>query len=121
MPKDMRWLISPTALSALLLVLLVASACQSSSEAAQHLSSGCADRRRLALTFDDGPNPPSTERIVSLLAEASVRAMFFDESEAVQGHPEIAWSGPAASIGMGSHSFSNSNHPGSAPGQVFAN
>src|SRR5437870_9164585 len=110
MPKDMRWLISPTALSALLLVLLVASACQSSSEAAQHLSSGCADRRRLALTFDDGPNPPYTERIVGLLAEASVRATFFDEGEAVEARPEIVWSEAAAGMAVGSHSFSHSNH-----------
>jgi peptidoglycan/xylan/chitin deacetylase (PgdA/CDA1 family) len=33
--------------------------------------------RRVALTFDDGPNPPLTEEVVAILGRAGVRAAFF--------------------------------------------
>jgi peptidoglycan/xylan/chitin deacetylase (PgdA/CDA1 family) len=38
---------------------------------------GVGDGRRLALTFDDGPNPASTPRFVEALAARGVRATFF--------------------------------------------
>jgi peptidoglycan/xylan/chitin deacetylase (PgdA/CDA1 family) len=39
--------------------------------------SGVSDRRHVALTFDDGPDPASTPRFLDLLASRDVRATFF--------------------------------------------
>ena len=38
---------------------------------------GRRDVARVALTFDDGPNPPCTEQVLEILAKAGVRATFF--------------------------------------------
>ena len=35
------------------------------------------DRRVVALTFDDGPNPPYTDRLLDVLAKHNVKATFF--------------------------------------------
>ena len=42
----------------------------------------------VALTFDDGPNPPFTDQIVEYLHGAHVRATFFVVGKAVQAHPD---------------------------------
>src|SRR4029077_19056191 len=42
----------------------------------------------VALTYDDGPNPPYTDQIVEYLHGQHVRATFFDVGVAVQAHPE---------------------------------
>jgi len=38
---------------------------------------GRRDQAKVALTFDDGPNPPRTEQVLEILARAGVRATFF--------------------------------------------
>lgn len=38
---------------------------------------GRRDIPRVALTFDDGPNPPRTEEVLAILADADVRGTFF--------------------------------------------
>lgn len=38
---------------------------------------GRRDQAKVALTFDDGPNPPRTDQILEILAAANVRATFF--------------------------------------------
>ena len=43
----------------------------------------------VALTFDDGPNPPYTDEIVDYLHRAHVPATFFVVGKAVQAHPDI--------------------------------
>lgn len=44
----------------------------------------------VALTFDDGPSPASTPRILDLLKDAAVTASFFMIGEQVRRHPELA-------------------------------
>lgn len=44
----------------------------------------------IALTFDDGPYPRSTRRILRILKEEGVTATFFVKGENVLAHPEIA-------------------------------
>jgi peptidoglycan/xylan/chitin deacetylase (PgdA/CDA1 family) len=46
--------------------------------------------RRVALTFDDGPNPDATPRILDVLAAEGVRATFFLLGKHVERWPEIA-------------------------------
>src|SRR5687767_13377151 len=42
-----------------------------------------------ALTFDDGPNPVATPRLLDLLAAHNARATFFVVGEAAVRHPGI--------------------------------
>jgi peptidoglycan/xylan/chitin deacetylase (PgdA/CDA1 family) len=74
---------------------------------AEHFSNGCEQGRRIALTFDDGPNPPWTGRILDILAQHDARATFFLEGEAVSAHPEIARGEPYAGMAVGAHSLSH--------------
>jgi peptidoglycan/xylan/chitin deacetylase (PgdA/CDA1 family) len=48
-----------------------------------------AGRRRLALTFDDGPNPEHTPALLRILKEKGVRATFFVVGREVEEHPEL--------------------------------
>ena len=52
----------------------------------------CRARRgsaRLALTFDDGPHPETTRRVLAALASTRHRATFFVLGEKVERHPEV--------------------------------
>jgi peptidoglycan/xylan/chitin deacetylase (PgdA/CDA1 family) len=49
---------------------------------------GVADR--LALTFDDGPDPAVTPRVLEQLAAAGARATFFVRADRLRAHPELA-------------------------------
>lgn len=44
---------------------------------------------RVYLTFDDGPNPKNTERILDILAEYGIKATFFSVGSYVERYPEI--------------------------------
>lgn len=44
----------------------------------------------VALTFDDGPHPDATPRILECLAEHNVPATFFMVGRQVEAHPEVA-------------------------------
>ena len=45
--------------------------------------------KRVALTFDDGPNPYYTEPLLAGLSERGVKATFFLLGKEVESHPEI--------------------------------
>jgi peptidoglycan/xylan/chitin deacetylase (PgdA/CDA1 family) len=47
------------------------------------------DRKVVALTFDDGPNPDATPRILDTLAEKGVRATFFILGSHAERWPEL--------------------------------
>jgi len=44
----------------------------------------------VALTFDDGPDPVSTPRLLAALRRAELRATFFDVGERVAEYPQLA-------------------------------
>lgn len=54
------------------------------------LVDGPSDEKVVALTFDDGPNPPYTDRILDVLAQERVHATFFLVGRAVAAYPEVA-------------------------------
>jgi len=91
----------------LFVVLAGASACASAARA-QHVSAGCGRSRRIALTFDDGPNPPFTPQLLDELRAGRARATFFDEGEAAQADPADVRREVADGMAIGSHSFSHS-------------
>lgn len=64
-----------------------------------------AQGRTFALTFDDGPNPPDTLRLLDVLGELAVPAVFCLVGEQVRTHPEVAARVAAAGHLLGNHSL----------------
>ncbi|GAB4082274.1 polysaccharide deacetylase family protein [Modestobacter muralis] len=62
----------------------------------------------VALTFDDGPHPDSTPRVLDRLAELGVVATFFCVGRNAAAHPAIVRRALAEGHAVGSHS---STHP----------
>lgn len=67
-----------------------------------HLSMG-----EIALTFDDGPHPTRTPRILQILANAGIKANFFEIGRNAVAHPEIAKMVVTAGHIVGSHTWSH--------------
>ena len=61
----------------------------------------------IALTFDDGPDPVWTPRILAVLARHGAHATFFQVGSRVNEHPEVARQVVAAGSEIGSHTFSH--------------
>lgn len=70
---------------------------------------GRPDGNRLALTFDDGPHPEFTPRVLDALGEAGVRATFFVLGSQVEQHPQIVEAMIAAGHELGNHTYSHAN------------
>jgi peptidoglycan/xylan/chitin deacetylase (PgdA/CDA1 family) len=75
---------------------------------AGNVSRGNGCRRVVALTFDDGPNPPYTQEIVDVLKRENVPATFFVEGEAAAAAPLDVEMLKDAGMAVGSHSYSHS-------------
>ncbi len=69
---------------------------------------GPRDRRRVALTFDDGPDPEVTPAVLDALAAHGVRATFFAIGQALDAHPQIARRVAAEGHELGNHSWRHS-------------
>jgi len=67
------------------------------------------DPGQIALTYDDGPNDPHTQRLLDLLAEHHVQATFFLIGQYVRRRPEIARAIHDAGHPIGNHSYSHPN------------
>ena len=65
--------------------------------------------RRLALTFDDGPDPDWTPRVLDVLAAAGVRATFFLIGERAARAPEVVRRIAAEGHEIANHSWSHRN------------
>jgi peptidoglycan/xylan/chitin deacetylase (PgdA/CDA1 family) len=63
--------------------------------------------RRIALTFDDGPDPEWTPRVLDTLAAADVRATFFLVGERACRAPALVRALAAAGHEIGNHSWSH--------------
>ena len=63
----------------------------------------------LALTFDDGPNPAWTPKLLDVLANHDLRATFFLLGGRAQASPELVRSIAAAGHLIGNHSWSHPN------------
>jgi peptidoglycan-N-acetylglucosamine deacetylase len=65
--------------------------------------------KKLALTYDDGPNDPHTLRLLEVLAKHQVRATFFLIGRYVKQRPEIAREIVRGGHTIGNHTFSHPN------------
>jgi cellulose synthase/poly-beta-1,6-N-acetylglucosamine synthase-like glycosyltransferase/peptidoglycan/xylan/chitin deacetylase (PgdA/CDA1 family) len=73
-----------------------------------------APRRRIALTFDDGPDPKWTPRVVAMLKRMRVPATFFVLGSQVVRHPEIVRAVHESGFQIGNHTFSHADLAGIA-------
>jgi peptidoglycan/xylan/chitin deacetylase (PgdA/CDA1 family) len=69
---------------------------------------GPRDRDRVALTFDDGPDPEVTPLVLDALAKHDTRATFFAIGKSLAAHPQLARDIAAAGHELGNHSWRHS-------------
>jgi peptidoglycan-N-acetylglucosamine deacetylase len=68
------------------------------------------DGARMALTFDDGPDPDATPHVLETLATAGTPATFFLVGEQVEAHPELAAEVAARGHALGLHGHRHVEH-----------
>ena len=69
---------------------------------------GSRDRPRVALTFDDGPDPDHTPALLDVLAEVGAPATFFVVGNRVDANPELTARIAREGHELGNHTY---NHP----------
>jgi peptidoglycan/xylan/chitin deacetylase (PgdA/CDA1 family) len=69
--------------------------------------SGPTEGNRIALTFDDGPTPGVTDRILDELKQRKITATFFMIGEKVTASPNLARRVAAEGHEIGNHTFSH--------------
>jgi peptidoglycan/xylan/chitin deacetylase (PgdA/CDA1 family) len=66
---------------------------------------GEAGRMRVALSFDDGPDPASTPRLLDVLERCGIRAAFFVVGVKTAAHPEVVRQMEQQGHIVGNHSY----------------
>ena len=69
------------------------------------ISSGTVHDKWIALTFDDGPYPPYTDRLLDVLKAKRIHATFFLVAEQAQQYPELVRRMKAEGHTVGLHAF----------------
>ena len=70
-------------------------------------SRGPADKPFVAITFDDGPNPQHTPRLLDMLRQRNIKATFYVIGRNVEMYPEIVRRTVAEGHEIGNHTFSH--------------
>jgi len=73
------------------------------------LTQGPTNERVVALTYDDGPNPPYTDRILEVLERERVHATFFLVGRAVEAYPDVVRREVRDGDAVGNHSWDHSH------------
>lgn len=63
--------------------------------------------RKMYLTFDDGPSPKNTPKVLEILKEKNVKATFFVVGEMAEAHPDMLRQIVAEGHAIGIHSYSH--------------
>src|ERR1043166_691893 len=79
---------------------------------------GNPDRKVVALTFDDGPHGPATERLLDILRKENIKATFFLVGKMVEKHPDLAQMEAAEGHEMANHTYDHTRLVGLTPEQV---
>jgi peptidoglycan/xylan/chitin deacetylase (PgdA/CDA1 family) len=79
---------------------------------------GEGDTRAVALTFDDGPNPETTPKLLELLSTEGLTATFFVVGQKVEAHPEVVKAIARAGHGVGVHGYHHHRLYGFLPPRV---
>jgi peptidoglycan-N-acetylglucosamine deacetylase len=72
----------------------------------------------LAITFDDGPHPKLTPRLLDMLKERGVKATFYVIGQNVVQYPEIVQRMVAEGHEIGNHTFTHPSLPKIGPSRV---
>ena len=72
-------------------------------------NSGRKDLKILALTFDDGPHPQNTPRLLDMLRQRNVKATFFTIGRSVDYNPQIAKRIVTEGHEIGNHTYTHGN------------
>ena len=70
---------------------------------------GAADKAKVALTFDDGPDPAWTPRVLDMLKARGLKATFFVVGRNAEAHPELIRRIVAEGHEIGNHSYTHGN------------
>lgn len=73
----------------------------------QTLVSGPKNRHIVALTYDDGPNPPYTDQVLNVLRAERVHATFFVVGRAVAAYPQVVREERLDGDAIGNHTWSH--------------
>jgi len=65
------------------------------------------DQHKIAITFDDGPNPNFTGKVIEILHSRKVRGTFFMIGSQVEAEPTLAAEVHAAGHVIGNHTYSH--------------
>lgn len=95
------------ALGAYLAMLILGVTFSRFSMFADVVTRGGDDARGVALTFDDGPDPKSTPKVLDLLDAAGAKATFFVIGHKVTDHPELTAEIAARGHALGIHSYAH--------------
>lgn len=68
---------------------------------------GPRDNKRIALTFDDGPTPGVTEKVLQALSQSRARSTFFMIGNRVKQSPNLAREVKAQGHEIGNHSYTH--------------
>ncbi len=71
--------------------------------------------KKLSLTFDDGPSPPTTEALLAVLAYHSVPATFFMIGQRMRSHEATVKQVESAGHAIGNHTRTHRNLCGAPP------
>jgi chitin deacetylase len=69
-----------------------------------------APAKLIALTFDDGPWPQMTSKVLDILKKQNVKATFFVVGKQVEKHPQLVKQTVAEGHAIGNHSWSHQYH-----------
>ena len=75
---------------------------------------GRRSERTVALTFDEGPNPPRTEQILAILRDAGVKATFFVMGKWAERFPDTVRRMVAEGHLVGNHGYGGERQLGDA-------
>lgn len=69
------------------------------------------NQKVVALTFDDGPRPGTTERILNALAQTGAKATFFWTGYSLRSYPDLARRAVQEGHAVGNHTWSHIFYP----------
>src|SRR4051812_443266 len=85
-----------------------------------YITHGPGRSRAVCLTFDDGPHPELTPRLLDLLARLGVPATFFVIGQEVEKYPELVRRMVAEGHTVGNHSYSHPARESISPREAAA-
>lgn len=78
----------------------------------KYYTHGRRDQMKVALTFDDGPNPPRTDQVIEILNSRGARGTFFVLGKWVERWPEAFMRIIEGGHAVGNHSYLHQTHLG---------